>query len=170
MRSHCTEDEYLDSLLNEDNEDSSGRSSSSFEVTRPPRLLLVEEEEEPKSLAAGNSKLKNNKGKFSYSALSLTNIKLRRRHTTYVKSTSNVSEAAAEDTGHNWSHLVTTGHKEKESSAPPRLLPKHVHSWHRKGGRGKRESGGGKKRMSMLWNSKVRAVSLGPVQGDTSAW
>ena len=109
MRSHCTEDEYLDSLLNEDNEDSSGRSSSSFEVTRPPRLLLVEEEE-PKSLAAGNSKLKNNKGKFSYSALSLTNIKLRRRHTTYVKSTSNVSEAAAEDAGHNWSHLVTTGH------------------------------------------------------------
>ena len=157
MRNRHEEDEYLDSLLNEDNEDSSGRSSSSFEVTRPPRLLLVEEEEgEPKSLA-GNSKLRG-KGKFSYSAMSLTNIKLRRRHTTYVKSTSNVAEElSANDTGHNWSHRVTTGHKEKESSAPPRMLPKHVHSWHRKGGRCKKETGG-KKRMSMLWNSKVRTT------------
>ena len=144
------EDEYLDSLL-EDTDSSGSRSSSgasaAFEVTRPPRLLM---EEEGRQLAANPSvesevvrrRSKKAAGKFSYSALSLSSSRsILRRHTTYVKSTSNVSEAV-----------------EKESSVAKLLRP-HVHSWHRNRGRNK-NNGSGKKRMSMLWNSKVRTNSL----------
>ena len=67
-----------------------------------------------------------------------------RRHTTYVKSTSNVNEAA-----------------EKESAVSKLLRGPHVHSWHRNRNKNKREQqqqNNGKKRMSMLWNSKVRSL------------
>ena len=112
----------------------------------------MEEDETPKSeiLAASSSvdsevvrrRSKRARGKFSYSALSLSSSRsILRRHTTYVKSTSNVSEAV-----------------EKESSMSKLLRP-HVHSWHRRRNKDKKEqrqNNGGKKRMSMLWNSKVR--------------
>ena len=149
-RRSSEEDEYLDSLLEDDSSRSSS-GASAFEVTRPPRLLM-EEDETPKSeILAANSNVdsevvrrrsKRARGKFSYSALSLSSSRsILRRHTTYVKSTSNVSEAV-----------------EKESSMSKLLRP-HVHSWHRRRNKDKKEqrqNNGGKKRMSMLWNSKVR--------------
>ena len=163
-RRSSEEDEYLDSLLEDDSRSSSG--ASAFEVTRPPRLLMDgEEDTDPKrketlqEFLAANSNVdsvmnsevvrrrsKRVRGKFSYSALSLSNSRILRRHTTYVKSTSNVSEAAA-----------------KEESSVAKLLLPHVHSWHRNRNKNKKEQQG-KKRMSMLWNSKVRTVS----QSDNS--
>ena len=149
-RRSSEEDEYLDSLLEDDSSRSSS-GASAFEVTRPPRLLMEEEETpRPESLAANSNvdsevvrrRSKRARGKFSYSALSLSSSRsILRRHTTYVKSTSNVSEAV-----------------EKESSMSKLLRP-HVHSWHRRRNKDKKEqrqNNGGKKRMSMLWNSKVR--------------
>ena len=151
-RRSSEEDEYLDSLLEDDSSRSSS-GASAFEVTRPPRLLMEEEETPKNEILVANSNVDSEvvrrrskragaaRGKFSYSALSLSSSRsILRRHTTYVKSTSNVSEAA-----------------EKESSMPKLLRP-HVHSWHRKRNKDKKEqrNNGGKKRMSMLWNSKVR--------------
>ena len=159
-RSSTEEDEYLDSLL----EDSSDRSSSSFEVTRPPRLGggggggdEVNSRELPEKAVNSGSEAarrrirsKKARGKFSYSALNLSNSRILRRHTTYVKSTSSVNEAVAAS----------------EAAAASAAAPKHVHSWHRsrngKKKEGQQQQPQQKKRMSMIWNSKVQSPLARP--------
>jgi hypothetical protein len=146
------EDDYLDSLLRDDldYERRSSSASALFEVTRPPRLLdeddEVKEEEDEKSKKKKVRSLRSGSsgGKFSYSAMSLSNSRILRRHTTYIKSTSNVADA------------VAASEAEEKSLTRP-----HIHSWHRK----KKNM---QRRRMMIWNAaKVGAKScFFPVFGD----
>ncbi len=161
------EDDYLDSLLKDDldvmQQKRSSSASALFEVVKPPRMLLGEDddarEEGRNNLRQGKKKKSTDSGKFSYSALSLTNSRiLRRRHTTYVKSTSDVPLAAASSAVKD----TSSGVDSEATASPPESRP-HVHSWHRKKKREEKklQRQEQQRKRIMIWNSsKVGSQAL----------